>query len=356
MPGSDPPSPGDGGWPSDRSPGASLRGRLRDGAWLNALLDAGGRWPHGPFDLQRLEPIGAGLGLSGEVHRLHGRTSSGAPVSIVAKLEGASATRQAMFAGRHLEPVMTSAMPAHYGAHIDDGGGLLLLEDIRPATQGDELAPCTAEQAGGLVRLIARLHAATHDPLPSAAPEARRWRPTTAVDARWEARVARAAERYADLFTPKRRQQVAGLPARAVAADGILARHEWAWIHVDAHLDNVLWRPDGSTVLLDWSSARIGPTLVDLAGLLISVSFCQSSPLLPDRMLDVYTDERAALGAPVDRRRLAAAAPLAVTRHLPGLVGWAGELSNDGFHERKAELRDDAIRRAFRTLDWLEHG
>ena len=37
-----------------------------------------------------------------------------------------------------------------------------------------------------------------------------------------------------------------------------------------------------------------------------------------------------------------------------GIVGWAGEVSNEGFPDRKRRLRDDTIGRAVGALEWTD--
>jgi aminoglycoside phosphotransferase (APT) family kinase protein len=70
-------------------------------------------------------------------------------------------------------------------------------------------------------------------------------------------------------------QPEVGTPPRATSAAeyagppyGHEAARPAAWIQADTHLDNILWRLDGSAVILDWCNAAIGPPAVDRAGLL----------------------------------------------------------------------------------------
>jgi hypothetical protein len=36
------------------------------------------------------------------------------------------------------------------------------------------------------------------------------------------------------------------------------------------------------------------------------------------------------------------------------LIGWVGEPSNEGFHARKAVLRDEAAARIVRAMAWMQ--
>jgi Ser/Thr protein kinase RdoA (MazF antagonist) len=84
----------------------------------------------------------------------------------------------------------------------------------------------------------------------------------------WEARVSAAAARFPQILTPSLVDRLHRLSRRVQPAIESLRRSDACWIHGDAHLDNVLFRPDGTAILLDWSGAAIGPAAVDLARLL----------------------------------------------------------------------------------------
>ena len=47
----------------------------------------------------------------------------------------------------------------HFAASSGDGSFTIVLEDLEPATQGDQIAGCTVEQASLAMRSLARLHA-----------------------------------------------------------------------------------------------------------------------------------------------------------------------------------------------------
>jgi aminoglycoside phosphotransferase (APT) family kinase protein len=86
----------------------------------------------------------------------------------------------------------------------------------------------------------------------------------------WRSRIAVAAARFPEVVTPDVRDRLEALPSKVTGAIESLKARATAVIHRDAHLDNVLFRPDGSAVIIDWSGAAIGPPAIDLAHLLTS--------------------------------------------------------------------------------------
>lgn len=327
-----------------------LRERLTDEVWLNALLATDGRWKQGPIMLGRVERIGDGYGLSGDIQRLHATIASGEPITLVAKVEDARRTRRALTAHRRVEALMGASMPACYGSRLDADEGLLLLQDVSPAIQGDELEPCSRQRAVEVVQTVALLHDHTAMPGPGVEP----WQAPRADEAWWTARVAMAAGRYPSLFGEEARERIEQLPGQIAGAASMLGRESTGWVHVDCHLDNVLWRPDGTAVLLDWSNARVGPPVVDVATMLFSLAFSDAAVMAPGELIAVYASATARPGREQDLARLSAAASAALVIHLRGILGWAGEPTNSGFHERKTRLRDDAIRRLFRAIEWID--
>ncbi len=334
-----------------------MHDRLLDEAWTNSLLDARGRWTRGPIRPDRIERIGVGYGLSGVVYRVHATDFSGAAVTLVAKIEEPDLTRRAIAAHASVEPVLGSSVPTCMGSHVDDEAGLLLLEDVRPAVQGDELVECEVAQAVGLVHVVAGLHAHTIDgvDVDTAADQGLDiWRAVPADEERWATTLSTATARYPALFAGVGGERVERIRDAVVDASAVLDREQVSWVHVDPHLDNVLWRPDGSTVLLDWSNARIGPPVTDVSKLLFTLAFCERPAMTPDEVMATYVSELAQHAVSVDVPTFESATSLALVVHLQGVVGWSGQSSDTAFHHRKATLRDNAIDRVFRALHWLD--
>jgi aminoglycoside phosphotransferase (APT) family kinase protein len=123
-----------------------------------------------------------------------------------------------------------------------------------------------------------------------------------------------------------------------------------AWIHVDPHLDNVLWRVDDSPVLIDWSNARIGPPEVDLAAMMMGYAFRTDAPISPEELIRTYADRTAGSVDLITRSVVHALKPA----YIQGSMGWVGEESNAGFPDRKERLRDETALRLVRALDWVD--
>jgi hypothetical protein len=206
-----------------------------------------------------------------------------APRSLIAKLPAADPTSRATAAAlrnyeievsfyRQLAPQLPVRAPRCYHAHLDTTGTdfVLLLEDVAPARQGDQLAGCSVAQAAVAVEELPRLHAP-------------RWGDQSLAGLGW---LHRSPEEAVD-FTS---QLVAGLfggfrdrYARRVDAD-IMALGErlmarlpsylgdrpgpWTVAHGDFRLDNLLFGTDAvgpPVVVVDWQTVTHGPGIGDLS-------------------------------------------------------------------------------------------
>lgn len=212
-----------------------------------------------------------------------------------------------------------------FGGVTDAERGVLLLEDVEPAEQGDVLHGCTDRQAEAIVHVLAQLHAGS-------------WRPTADTDTgdlprwwahamepdRWRERIARAGERFPEILATQV-TLLRDLPERVAGAGNVLGSGPVAWLQVDTHLDNTLFRPDGTVVLLDWCNAAIGPPVVDLARFLTEGVVPPAEPERVSALLSLYAEELRRLGvdalspAELESRFEQALLPL-----LQGIVGWAG--------------------------------
>ena len=173
-------------------------GNKFDLEWLNTQLGRCDAWPHGTVASVRGERIGIEFGLSGRVYRLFATTAAGATPTLVAKIEAEDDIRRAVAFRAHNEQVLAGLIPTSYGSYLDSsqGQGVILLEDILQATQGDDLAGCTLAQAHDMIDIVARLHAATWVDAASDAPiELDRWSASAWTRERWSNRLAKARER-----------------------------------------------------------------------------------------------------------------------------------------------------------------
>ncbi|MCU1357916.1 MAG: Phosphotransferase enzyme family protein [Acidimicrobiales bacterium] len=252
--------------------------------WVTAALRAGGHLAEGrSVTSVELTPVGTGqmcdsvrLGLA-----FDGPTD--APASIVAKLPAASeASRATALALRSYEnevrfyeqlapglPIRTPHV-FHADIDVDTASFVLLLEDLAPAQQGDQLAGCSPEVAAIAVDELVRLHAP-------------RWGDPSLADLEWLHRDPESSRQFLAMLLPGlwdgfRDRYAADLgPEVHQAGDALFARlgdyltadtHPWSIVHGDYRLDNLLFDPTpGGTpiAVVDWQTCVHGPPLQDVA-------------------------------------------------------------------------------------------
>lgn len=260
--------------------------------WLSEALGA-------PVDAFSVAPVGTGqMGDSYRV-QLHGVAL---PRSVILKVasrdETSRATGLALRAFevevsfyRQLASRVVARVPGCHFAEVEvtTGWFSLLLEDMSPAVQGDQLTGCTEVQAQQAMDELARLHAcAWEDPELASLGWLNRTSPAstefnaTLIGALWPGFL----ERYSDDLTPMQREICERLMARLAAYLGDRSG-PMTLIHGDYRLDNHLFDEAGLTIV-DWQTAVWGPPMVD------------ASYFLACAIAD--PDERAALEDPLIRR------------------------------------------------------
>ncbi|HEU0045858.1 phosphotransferase family protein [Sphingomonas sp.] len=198
--------------------------------------------------------------------------------------------------------------PRPYHAAIDDDGErfVLLLEDMAPLTQGDQIAGGSVAQVAAALDGAAALHA---------------WRPAGGDWARlpWSERSPAAGAmlhailsacypKFRARFAPLLEAEVLALADAFVARlDVYLPREDAAEClrHSDLRLDNILFDASGTrAVLLDWQTVTRGQAATDVA-YLIGTSFADPATRAAREgaLIDGYLARRAALGRPAERDR-----------------------------------------------------
>jgi hypothetical protein len=172
----------------------------------------------------------------------------------------------------------------------------LLLGDLAPAVPGDQMAGCTVEQAREILREAARLHAAYWaDPFLNEQPYLRR-------DASLVAAIGSLLTHlypgflaeYADALPPGG----AELGERFVRSMPTWAAHDTAprcLLHGDFRVDNMMFGPDGVTVL-DWQTIQQGAAASDVAYLLGASLTTADRRAHEDELLADYHTELCAAG------------------------------------------------------------
>lgn len=201
------------------------------------------------------------------------------PASVVAKFASSDPTSRA--AGQlarcyeievaiYSEVAPLPGVPAHYfaGRIPETDAYTVVLEDLAPCRQGDDIAGCSAEVAAEALKRLATLHAFAWE---SSEHAARPWlnRSSPENTAMMSGVVAMLApsflERFASHLTAEHRGLVERLvPQIANVMD--LYDGPRSLVHGDYRLDNMLFR-EGSTVpmIVDWQTASWGPPAMDVA-------------------------------------------------------------------------------------------
>lgn len=245
-------------------------------SWLTAALGA---------DIQAVSAEPVGTGQMGTCYRLALSGSSDLPPTMLAKLPATEgATREFLHGSyktevtfyRDLLHTTQVAAPATYYAAISEdpdqrGTFTLLLEDLTPAVQGDQIAGCTAAQAQRAVENAAGLHASywnNVEPLRDLG-----FMPAASDD----------AEIMNTLFPEAVETVVSMLGASIDPEDAAtlrtLSRFGGRWlqaspgrlslVHGDYRLDNLLFGDTGRLWAVDWQTLAVGLPTRDIA-LLIS--------------------------------------------------------------------------------------
>jgi aminoglycoside phosphotransferase (APT) family kinase protein len=168
-------------------------------------------------------------------------------------------------------PTLAVPLPTCYVSALSEDAQnfVLVLTDLAPAEQGDQLAGCTAEAARAAVVALAGLHGPRWcDPA---------WTEFTATvmpkpDADLAAGLADLARMAADMFverlgdrmTEPNRETLRAYPD-AVARWLLVNPDRFALLHGDFRLDNLMFAPDGSITVLDWQTISVGLPSRDLA-------------------------------------------------------------------------------------------
>lgn len=262
----------------------------------------------------RAEAVGTGQMAICLRLELEYRVPGAGPASVVAKLPSLDpASREAAKAlrcyeievsfYRELHSEVDVSTPAIYYADLDVEATdfLLLMEDVSPALQGDQLAGCSFEQAAAAVVELAGLHSPLwgHNRL-----EDLGWLHRNTDDTQGAlAGLVRSLypgflERYADRLTP----EVRAASDRLVEGIEGYERNRprpWTVTHGDFRLDNLLFRDDGPKVavfVVDWQTAVLGPGASDLSYFLGSAFPPEQRRVFEEELVRAYHEQLAKAG------------------------------------------------------------
>ena len=217
------------------------------------------------------------------------------PPSLVAKVtSGSEASRQAALSTRTYEVEvgfystladrLPVRRPACYWTGFDGTKAAygVVLEDLAPAEQGDQMRGCSIEEAGLAIDELARLHAPFWGKGDEVAtlPWITRGSSTTSPTMApfLQALLPGFFERYGDRLTPGVRELIERVVPKYADAKPYAGPE--AVVHGDYRNDNLMFGGvDGRVCVLDWQTVSIGPPVAD-------VSYFLGGSLLPDDRRD----------------------------------------------------------------------
>lgn len=276
--------------------------------WLERALGA----PTKSLESFSANPVGTGQMSKSFRLTLDWRDHAG-PTSVIAKCPTTDASTKAIAVAlrcyalelgwyRELAHQVSVACPAclHLEASSDEQDFVLLLQDLAPAQQGDQLAGASIPQIEAALRQAARLHApfwgdpAVNQiswlaPSDSSAGMVRMLLPSL---------FAQFRERYATRLAPEILEMGDAFVARL---DRYLARTPAAPTvqHRDFRIDNILFAPSGGDAwVVDWQTLGIGAGALDVS-YLIGTSIADPAQRATEeaRLVRFYAGELIRLGA-----------------------------------------------------------
>ncbi len=286
-------------------------------AWLTDALQSAG------YDVVvsacRSEAVGTGQMAHNErIWLEYDRNDAGLPATLVGKFPSpneesrASGARGAYRSETRFYTDLASdlaiAVPAcHYGAIADDEATFtLLLEDLAPAVQGDQIRGASDDEIEAAVRNLAGLHAP-------------RWDDASLHDLDWMGGgIGDEYVTYVQMGTPvfleRYRDRLSDEDAATLQAfaDGV---KNWVerrpatptLVHGDYRLDNLMFESasDGVRVAaVDWQTLSVGCGGQDLAYLLGNSSPPEQRRAHEGRMLEAYREEMARHGVALSAERV----------------------------------------------------
>lgn len=250
--------------------------------WLDGVLSGAGLAPEGA--LESFQGTTIGTGKVGEIVRyaLDWRAGVEAPASVVGKfasrdpasrkagLSTGTYVREVSFYRRLAETVRLE-VPACHGVELDPESGsfVLVLEDLAPARQGDQLKGCSVDEAALALEALPGLHAPHWG---SSTLAAESWlgvrsQAAAGLGAIYDALVEPFAARFAERLDPEviaAARRLRGRVPAWIARDA----QPYTLLHGDYRIENMLFGAPGARfdlAVVDWQTVMIGPGLSDVA-------------------------------------------------------------------------------------------
>ena len=274
--------------------------------WLGSVLGT---------DIRAVDAEPIGTGQTGATYRLtvsYASDDTGLPRTFAVKLPSQDETvRERVALGyrsehafyTHIADVVKVPIPPHYYCDISEDGGdiVLLLADMAPAVQGDQIGGCDAKEAELAARAIAGLHGPTWcDPKWANFPGLAMSMPN-ADAAKGLGDVAVMAtqltlDRLGADMTPENRETAA--ESMALTTRWLLAEPaRFSLMHGDYRLDNLLFTPDRTAItVVDWQTLGAGLPARDLAYFTATSLLPDQRAELDEQLVAAYHDELLSYG------------------------------------------------------------
>jgi len=274
--------------PSDLTPG-----------WLAEILGS----EVGELDVERI-----GTGQMSQNYRVAWGDGESVVLKLAAEDAGSRATgvglgayqREIRFY-REVAPRIGEPLAACHAALYDDDEGwfTLVLEDVAPAHQGDQIAGCSVDEARLAMRELARIHAPVlGDPELAAAD----WlnQPSPLNQALLAQLLPGFLERYEDRVAPEHRELCERM---AESLDGWIAdrRPPLGLAHGDYRIDNMLFGEEGAPrplTVVDWQTVSYGAAMMDASYFLGASLTVDDRRAHEEELLREYHSRLGELGAP----------------------------------------------------------
>jgi aminoglycoside/choline kinase family phosphotransferase len=255
-----------------------------DAAWLTAVLGAAGVIGTRRVVDVEAEPVGTGqMADSVRLRLTYDGDAPGAPSSVVGKFTPADETSRATALAlrtsevevrfyQEVAPTVAIRTPRCYFADVDTATAAfaLVLEDMAPARQGDQMAACTGEEAALALAELSRLRGPRWaDP----ALDQVAWldRRHTDAGAAGEEVLPLLFEGFVARYGDHLDEGVVAVGERLFPRIGAYLRPRpgpRTVVHADYRLDNLLFGTDEGTpavTVVDWQTVTLGPGPADVA-------------------------------------------------------------------------------------------
>lgn len=287
--------------------------------WITDALRASGVLPRGNVREARGKIIGTGkMGENVRYELAYDGAPADAPTSVVAKLPASDPTARASSAAQgsywrevcfynEVAPRIPMRTPRTYAALVaeDKADFVILMEDMRPAEPGDQIAGCDAARAEIAVREAAKLHAPFYgDPWLETLPWVTQTTPENAqlgqmiLTTLWPGFV----ERFGAAMSPEG-QKLGERFVQAYAGFALAYTGPRTLVHADYRLENALFGNalGGPPIaVVDWQSCLHACALADVAYFLGGGLPVAERRAHERELVEIYRREMSTLGVALD--------------------------------------------------------